>query len=109
MFGVERCIVGYSGGVEEDPSYSDMKDYTESVFIEFNKSQITYESILAKWKALSAPYPTDRQYRTAIFFLSQEQESLACEATRGMDNVFVEPVTRFFMAEERHQNFLDRL
>ena len=101
--------MGYAGGIEEDPSYSDMKDYTESIFIEFNKSQITYDSILSKWKALSAPYPTDRQYRTAIFFLSQQQELLANDASRGMDSVFVEPVTRFFMAEERHQNFLDRL
>ena len=101
--------MGYSGGLDEDPSYSDMKDYTESVLIEFDKHLITYDSILSKWKNLSAPYPTDRQYRTALFFLSKEQESLAIDASRGMDNVFVEPATRFFMAEETHQNFLDRL
>ena len=107
--GVYRCLVGYSGGVEPNPSYDEMKDFTESVFIEFDPSQVSYAAILNKWKLISTPYETTRQYRTAVFYLSEEQKEVARIMCDGMSHVDVEPATKFFMAEERHQNFLARL
>lgn len=92
-----------------DPTYSQIKDHTESYLVEFDKQVISYESILMKWKAISSPYPTERQYRTAIFYTNPEQEAIAHVFAIDMDHVDVEPVTTFYMAEERHQNFLDRL
>ncbi|CAJ1968942.1 unnamed protein product [Cylindrotheca closterium] len=111
MYGVTKCVVGYSGGNELNPSYSEMKDHTESVLVEFDPTLISYQSILEKWKALSNPYPgADRQYRTAIFFCNEDQETTARQACGGMeDMVDVEPITRFYLAEARHQNFLARL
>jgi peptide-methionine (S)-S-oxide reductase len=110
MRGVQRCLVGYSGGGEENPSYAEMKDYTESVFVEFDQSQVSYETILQKWKSMSTPYEqAKRQYRTAVFYLNEEQEKIARFICKDMEGVDVEPVTKFFMAEERHQNFLARL
>jgi peptide methionine sulfoxide reductase MsrA len=108
MHGIQRCLVGYSGGAEENPCYSEMKDYTESIFVEFTKGEASYEGILEKWKSLSAPYPASRQYRTAVFFLGKEQEKIARAFCESMENVDVEPVTKFYMAENRHQNFLGR-
>lgn len=72
MYGVERCIVGYSGGLQADPTYSQMKDHTESYLVEFDIKLTTYERILEKWKSISSPYPSDRQYRTAIFFANEK-------------------------------------
>ena len=86
-----------------------MKDYTESVLIEFDKNLIDYQSILQKWKSMSDPYPTKVQYRTAVFYLNEEQERIARQICQGMEHVDVEPVTKFFMAEDRHQDFLARL
>jgi peptide methionine sulfoxide reductase MsrA len=86
-----------------------MKDYTESYLVEFDANLISYQRILEKWKSISSPYPTDRQYRTAIFFANKNQEETARSIAGEMENVDIEPATRFYMAEERHQNFLDRL
>ena len=109
LYGVDRCIVGYSGGLEVDPTYSQIKDHTESYLVEFDKQLISFESIVMKWKAISTPYPAERQYRTAIFYTNPEQEAIARAVAKDIDHVDVEPFTRFYMAEERHQNFLNRL
>ena len=111
MYGVQKCVVGYSGGKQLNPSYSEMKDHTESLLVEFDPNLISYQSILEKWKSLSNPYPgIDRQYRSAVFFRNADQEAIAREACIGMeDMVDVEPVTKFYLGEARHQNFLARL
>jgi peptide-methionine (S)-S-oxide reductase len=109
MHGVERCIVGYSGGQEPDPTYSEMRDFTESIFVEFDPSAVSYENILRKWKSMSAPYPTETQYRTAVFYLNENQGDIAKRFCQEMEYVDVEQATTFYMAEERHQNFLARL
>jgi peptide-methionine (S)-S-oxide reductase len=46
MSGVARCVVGYSGGIEPNPNYGNMKDFTESVLVEFDPSIVSYEQIL---------------------------------------------------------------
>jgi peptide methionine sulfoxide reductase MsrA len=109
MNGVLRCIVGYSGGVEVNPTYQSMMDYTEAVLVEFNPSMVSYEQILAKWKRLGDPYPSKLQYRSAVWYMNAKQETAAKDFCQGIEYVDVEPVTKFYMAEERHQNFLARL
>jgi peptide-methionine (S)-S-oxide reductase len=109
MNGVARCIVGYSGGQEPDPTYAEMKDFTESLFVEFDPSTVSYEQILRKWKSTSHPYPTETQYRTAVFYLNDKQGEIAKKFCQEIEYVDVEQATKFYMAEERHQNFLARL
>ena len=59
-------------------------------------------------------YPSKTQYRSAIFYKSQEQHDAARkkieELGMGGRSVFVdlEPVTTFYRAEEYHQDFLDK-
>lgn len=84
-------------------------DHTEAVFIEYNPSIVTYEQILDKWRKLGDPYPTKRQYRTAVWYLNSAQEATARLFCQGIVYVDVEPATKFYVAEERHQNFLARL
>lgn len=86
-----------------------MKDHTESVFIEFNKALIDYETILQKWKEISNPYETKRQYRSAIFYLNDIQAQIAQRVAGDMLHVDIEKATSFWLAEQRHQNFLARL
>lgn len=95
--------------MEQSPTYSSMKDHTESVLVEFDKKLIDYETILSKWKELASPYPTKRQYRTAIFYLNGSQEHIAQQVAGGMDDVDIEKATKFWLGEQRHQDFLARL
>ena len=68
-------------------------------------------------------YPTTHnkgsscQYRSAIWFLNNEQEEIAKEVVAGMKAqagrsvklyTSVEPSTRFYKAEEYHQNFINK-
>jgi peptide methionine sulfoxide reductase MsrA len=109
MNGVTRCVVGYSGGLEPDPTYQTMMDYTEAVLVEFNPSVVSFEQILGKWKTLGEPYPANRQYRSAVWYTNADQEEVARQFCQGIEYVDVEPATKFYLAEKRHQNFLARL
>lgn len=109
MNGVRRCVVGYSGGTRPNPTYENIMDYTEAILVEYDPKIVSYRQILQKWRKLGEPYPAKRQYRSAIFCLNAEQEAIASDFCDGLEFVDIEPVTKFYMAEERHQNFLARM
>lgn len=108
--------MGYSGGEEADPTYQNIKDSTESVLIEFDPSMITYEKILDEWSTQHYPYyPSKLQYRSAIFYDSEEQRATAVKKIDEMKSktdkqiyVDIEPVSAFYRAEEYHQDFLNK-
>lgn len=116
MSGVERVVVGYSGGKELNPTYQDIKDATECFLVEFDASMITFEKILDEWSAQHFPYyPQKAQYRSAIFYNSEEQRVAAIEKLESMKSktekqvyVDIEPVSAFYRAEEYHQDFLNK-
>ena len=89
-------------------SYENIQDYTEALLIEFDPAVVSYESILKLWRAQHTPYPNKRQYRSAILYLNDEQKQIAEEFCRNEKYVDLEPVTKFYRAEEYHQNFLQK-
>lgn len=115
MTGVVSCVVGYTGGNELNPTYRNLKDHTEALFIEFDPSATTYEQLVVQWSRMHSPlYNTKCQYRSAVWYLTNEQKKVAesvldrmKEANRGMELYSkVEKVTRFYRAEEYHQSFI---
>ena len=60
------------------------------------------------------PHRTKTQYRSAIFYLDDEQKETAEEIVAGMKASSgesysdVEPATRFYRAEEYHQDFMSK-
>jgi peptide methionine sulfoxide reductase MsrA len=107
--GVDRCIVGYSGGIQPNPNYGNIQDYTEALLIEFDPSVTSYTELLKLWRSLHTPYPSKRQYRSAIMYLNEEQAEAAQEFTKGEKYVNVEPATKFYLAEEYHQDYLKKM
>lgn len=91
-------------------------DATEAFMVEFDPSIISYEEILNEWAHQHQPYyPSKCQYRSAIFYCNDEQLAAAqkkIEELRkgGSRKVYVdlEPVSTFYMAEEYHQDFLEK-
>jgi len=114
MEGVERCVVGYSGGKQLKPTYRSIKDHTEALLIEFNPDVVSYEDLLISWSRMHSPTSSAKcQYRSAVWYLNDDQRVAAEEIlegmkayTRGKVTSKVEPVTRFYRAEEYHQNYL---
>jgi peptide methionine sulfoxide reductase msrA/msrB len=123
--GVVDVISGYTGGHVEDPSYQDVCSGTtghyEAVEVTYDPSKVSYEALLEVfWRQIDPTDPggqfADRgpQYRTAIFFHSEEQKKLAELSKKALDEsgIFnrsivteIKNATTFFEAEEYHQGY----
>ena len=126
--GVSRVISGYAGGSVPDPTYeqvcSGMTGHAEVVQVEFDPDVTSYREILEVFFTLHDPTTRDRQgpdvgtqYRSAIFYGSDEQreaaERLIAELER--EDVFPDPIVteleslaEFYPAEAYHQEYYGR-
>jgi peptide-methionine (S)-S-oxide reductase len=112
--GVYRTTVGYAGGEVEKPTYWSIGDHTETVRVEFNPQEISYQELLKVfWAAHNPGYnTTNRQYRNAVFYLNDEQRK-AAETTRAAVaarigvpvQTDIEPQRQFYPAEDYHQKY----
>ena len=109
-----RTRVGYTGGTLEGPTYYNLGDHTESVQVDYDPTQISYEALLAVfWQAHSPRTPSfSRQYMAATFYHDEAQKKLAQEtrdrvaAELGSEiETQVLPAGTFYLAEDYRQKF----
>jgi methionine-S-sulfoxide reductase len=114
---VVRTRVGYSGGTKRNPTYQDLGDHTETIQIDYDPAQITYQELLTIfWEGHNpGSRPWSRQYMAAIFFHNDQQKKLALEmkgraAARIKGEIFTQilPATEFYPAEDYHQKYFLR-
>ena len=79
-----RTRVGYTGGTKKNPTYYSLGNHTETLQIDYDPTQLSYEALLALfWDSHN---PTNRawsaQYKAAIFAHNAEQVALA-EASKA--------------------------
>lgn len=127
--GVTSVVSGYSGGQLENPSYRQVSGggtgHQESVLVRFDDSRLSYAALLrAYWRNIDpfdgAGQFCDRgdSYRAVIF---SDGPTQAQEARRSLQaaarelgrpaadlRVAIQPLRRFWTAEEYHQNYADR-
>lgn len=126
--GVLKTIVGYTGGVTDNPTYNDVKKGTtghaESVEIVFDPKKTTYEQILLFFFTMHDPTTPNRQgndrgtqYRSAIFYHDDEQKKTAEKVKervqksgkwKGTVVTEIVPATKFYPAEDYHQDYLQK-
>jgi len=90
-------------------TYRSIQDYTEALLVEFDPEVISFEEVLEQWKRDAAPWDATRQYRTAVWFMNEDQEVRARAFVGDMPGrqyVGVESATQFFRGEEYHQDFI---
>jgi len=125
--GVEEVLSGYSGGKIANPTYrevsSGLTGHAEVVQVKFNPIVISYAKILEIFFKTHNPTMLNRQgadvgtqYRSVIFYHTDEQKSVA-EDVKNMlsraaiwnDPIVTEisPFTKFYKAEDYHQNYLE--
>ena len=86
--GVVDAAVGYMGGTLENPTYQDVctdtTGHAEVVQVTFDPAQVSYQRLLDLFWEIHDPTTPNRQgpdvgkqYRSAIFFHSAEQEAAA--------------------------------
>ena len=123
--GVIDVISGYTGGHKENPTYEEVSagttGHAEAVQITFDPKRISYEELLdIFWRQID---PTDEggqfvdrgsQYRSAIFYHSDEQRRIAEESKANLQKLGIhdKPIVTeiveasvFYRAEEYHQDY----
>ena len=124
--GVNNTAVGYSGGNTENPTYEEVcqgdTEHVEVVEINFDDNIISYENLLAHFWNCHDPTQLNRQgpdvgrqYRSAIFYYSDNQKDIAelskKEKQNDFNNMIVTEIVgaqTFYLAEEYHQCFIQK-
>jgi peptide-methionine (S)-S-oxide reductase len=126
--GVKSTAVGYLGGTLENPTYEDVctgrTGHAEVVQLTYDPDEVTYEKLLDVFWTSHNPTTKNRQgwdigtqYRSAIFFHTPKQESIArqSKAAQQPHGLFrkevvteITPASVFYPAEEYHQQYLSK-
>lgn len=125
MPGVLSTRVGYSGGDVPNATYRNHGTHAEAIEIVFNPAVISYRQILEFFFQIHDPSTTNRQgndvglsYRSAIFYLNEEQRDVAEDTVADVDASGLWPgnaVTEialagpFWQAEPEHQDYLEKV
>ena len=125
--GVIDATSGYMGG-QPNPSYravcSGTSGHAEVVQVQFDAELVSYETLLALFFKMHNPTTLNRQgpdvgsqYRSVVFFHSDEQQIAAQKAIAAIDQsgkwsqavvTEVQQAMQFWPAEEYHQRYLEK-
>lgn len=127
--GVKNVVSGYAGGTADTANYeavcSGTTNHAEAIRIYYDPRRITFGQILKVFFS-TAHNPTElnrqgadrgRQYRSAIFYATDEQKRVADAYIRQLNSarVFDAPIVTtlerleaFYPAESYHQNYAAR-
>ena len=123
--GVKSVEPGYTGGHLENPTYKEVctgkTGHAESIQIEFDPKEISFEKLLEVFFALHNPTTLNRQgvdfgtqYRSAIFTHDKKQQQVAIKLIKKLQDsasfknkivTEIVPFTKFYKAENYHQNY----
>lgn len=124
--GVVKTAVGYTGGHVSNPTYEQVCAHTtghaEATQIEFDPQKVSYKTLLKQFFRMHDPTQLNRQgpdvgdnYRSAIFYLNDEQRIQAEEVKETVQPSFDKPVvteitkaSKFYPAEEYHQKYFEK-
>ena len=126
--GVTDTVVGYAGGAKNTAEYETVSTgktgHAESIKIIFDPTKISYGQLLKIYFSVAHDpttlnrqhYDVGTQYRSSIFYASQEQKEIAEDYIHQLDgaHVFKDPIVTqvvplkgFYPAEAYHQHYLD--
>jgi peptide-methionine (S)-S-oxide reductase len=122
--GVLSTRVGYAGGDVPNATYRNHGAHAESIEVVFDPEQTSYRDLLEFFFQIHDPTTLNRQgndigasYRSAIFYLDEEQRRVAEETIADVDAsglwpgkvvTEVRPAGPFWEAEPEHQDYLER-
>src|SRR5215212_7250472 len=124
--GVHEVISGYAGGTIKNPTYENHGDgsssHAETVNVYYDSSVITYPTLLKVYFSGQDPTATNGQhpdygpqYRSILFYRNNTEKQLAENYIRQLNAskkynrpiaVQVVPFTKFWEAEDYHQDYI---
>ena len=126
--GVTATAVGYSGGKTENPTYydvcTDKTGHAEVVEVTYDPAQVSYDELLNLFWETHDPTTLNyqgpdhgSQYRSAIFYYTPEQQQTAQASKEKWNSsgrfrkpivTEITPASKFYRAEEYHQQYLEK-
>ena len=123
--GVQQVESGYMGGLTDNPTYEDVctgtTGHAEVIQITFDSDKISFKDLLEVFWKTHDPTTLNRQgndrgtqYRSAVFYHSDEQKQLAEKYKQELNEAEAFPnpivteiteVSKMFVAEDYHQNY----
>lgn len=123
--GVLSVESGYIGGDKEDPSYEQVSSkntgHAEAVRIVFDRTKTDYETLAKTFFEIHDPTQLNRQgpdigeqYRSEVFYTTPQQKEITEKLISQLKDkgykvvTKVTPATKFWTAEDYHQNYYER-
>jgi peptide-methionine (S)-S-oxide reductase len=122
--GVRSTRVGYTGGDVANATYRNHGTHAEAIEIIFDPAQTSFRDLLELFFQIHDPTTLNRQgndigtsYRSAIFYLNEEQRRVAEETIADVEAsglwpgkvvTEVTPAGQFWEAEPEHQDYLEK-
>ena len=123
--GVLNTLVGYTGGNEAFPSYTDVRNHkthhVEAVIVEFDPEQVSYEDLCKLFFEIHDPAQTDGvgpdlgpQYRSCLFYRNDAQTTIAEGVMQTLRdkgyvvNTLLLPEEPFYIGEAYHQRYYEK-
>ena len=122
--GVLETRVGYTGGDVPNATYRNHGSHAEGLEIHFDAEKISYRELLEFFFKVHDPTTMNRQgndrgtsYRSAIYYVKEEQKNIATQTIADVNasNIWPGPVVTeveaaadFWLAEEEHQDYLQK-
>ena len=122
--GVEEAVSGYAGGETKNPTYRKIgtgtTGHSETVAVYYNPKKVTFETLVAVF--FGSHNPTTKngqhpdygsQYRSIAFYQNDKEKEAIDKAIAYLNKKFykgkivteVTKFTKFYKAEEYHQNY----
>ena len=121
--GVEEAVSGYAGGTEANPTYSQVSrgatGHTEAVEVYYDPEVVDYKTLVKVYYASHNPTTVNgqapdfgKQYRSMILYTNEEEKNIAEAYKAQIADQYkepiateIEPLTRFWKAEDYHQDY----
>jgi peptide-methionine (S)-S-oxide reductase len=125
--GVKEAISGYAGGTTSNPTYEDVETgntgHAETVNVYYNPKEISYETLVKVFFAGQDPTQVNgqgpdhgTQYRSIAFYRTPEEKTVIENEIKALtaSGKFKKPIaaqvmpfTKFWQAEDYHQNYIE--
>ena len=124
--GVKEAVAGYANGNGENPSYeevyTDTTGFAETVRVTYNEKLIGVKELTELYFTIIDPLSLNKQggdvgtrYRTGVYYKEEADKAEAQPVFEAVSKrlgaplaVELEPLRNFYLAEERHQDYLDK-
>ena len=124
--GVKEAVAGYANGNGNNPSYeevyTDTTGFAETVRVTYNENRIGVKELTELYFTIIDPLSLNKQggdigtrYRTGVYYKEEADAEAARPVFEAVSRrlgaplaVELEPLRNFFLAEERHQDYLDK-